>query len=131
MNGRPAWARRREPGAADGRAVAALAAAMGDGDAVGIRSLLHPRAGLVIDSGLAGPDAAEGRTDAAEALAALAGDGVVVVPASVNGRPGVLLRRDDVVVTVVAAEVHAGLIDAVWIVCNPDKLRHWNLRAER
>jgi RNA polymerase sigma-70 factor (ECF subfamily) len=46
--------------------------------------------------------------------------------ASVNGLPGLLLARGDEIVAVLTADVRDGLLSNVWVVCNPDKLRHWN-----
>lgn len=109
-------------------AVSALAAAMSDGDLDGIRAVLHPEVELVIDVGPPG-GAPEGRgADAAARLATLASAATVTVSASVNGHPGVVLSREGVVVAVVTTESRGGLLEAVWVVCNPDKLRHWNVR---
>ena len=42
----------------------------------------------------------------------------------INGRPAVVLRTDERVVAVVSIAVEGGQISNVWIVGNPDKLRH-------
>ncbi len=44
---------------------------------------------------------------------------------TVNGRPGLLARRDGVVITVMAFEVDGGRIRRMWAVRNPEKLKPW------
>jgi len=44
---------------------------------------------------------------------------------AVNGQAGVVLRRAGQVVAVVSLNVTGTKVAAVWIVLNPDKLRHW------
>jgi RNA polymerase sigma-70 factor, ECF subfamily len=45
---------------------------------------------------------------------------------SVNGRTGLVFRRDGIVFAVVSLNVQGGRICDIWLVVNPDKLRHWN-----
>lgn len=101
----------------------------GDDDA--IRALLHPDVELVIDSGGDRPEPAatpgpDGREAAVSGLRALAAPDITILTASVNGLPGLLLVRGGAVVGVVTADVRDRLLANVWVVCNPDKLRHWN-----
>ena len=44
---------------------------------------------------------------------------------AVNGQAGVVLRRAGQVMAVVSLNVTGAKVTAVWIVLNPDKLRHW------
>ncbi|GGQ18713.1 RNA polymerase sigma factor SigJ [Streptosporangium pseudovulgare] len=44
---------------------------------------------------------------------------------TVNGRPGVVAEQDGVIVTVFAFEVAGERIKRIWVVRNPEKLRHW------
>ncbi|WP_231618777.1 nuclear transport factor 2 family protein [Nonomuraea sp. SBT364] len=44
---------------------------------------------------------------------------------TVNGQPGVVAEQDGVVVTVFAFEVADEKIKRIWVVRNPEKLRHW------
>jgi RNA polymerase sigma-70 factor (ECF subfamily) len=112
-----------------------LASAMTAGDTDGIRALLLPEVELVIDSGealsstgeRAPADESRGRRDAAViALSAHVAPGTSTLLSSINGVPGLLLCRDDVVEGVVTAEMDDRLLSRIWVVCNPAKLRHWN-----
>lgn len=125
----PAWLRRRRHDAADVGTVEALASALCSLDEDAIRLLLHPEVAVVIDSGghvptglmpVTGPDAV-----AAE-LRALVSRGTIVGTASINGVPGLTLVREGRVVAALTAEMRSRLLSNVWVVCNPDKLRHWN-----
>ena len=44
---------------------------------------------------------------------------------TVNGQPGLVLRQDGVVVTVLAFDVAGDRIRRIWVVRNPEKLRPW------
>ncbi len=52
--------------------------------------------------------------------------GAVFRAVEVNGAPGWTLISDRRVVGVVSAEMRGGAIARLWVVVNPDKLRHWN-----
>ena len=43
----------------------------------------------------------------------------------VNGRSGIVLRRAGETLAVLVLAVTEAKVAAVWIVLNPDKLRHW------
>jgi RNA polymerase sigma-70 factor (ECF subfamily) len=47
---------------------------------------------------------------------------------AVNGEPGVVLRVVGGVVAVLSLKVTRSKVSTVWIVLNPDKLRHWSSR---
>jgi RNA polymerase sigma factor (sigma-70 family) len=44
---------------------------------------------------------------------------------TVNGQPGLVAQQDGVTVTVFAFDVAGGRIKRIWVVRNPEKLRHW------
>lgn len=59
-------------------------------------------------------------------MTGLAGPDTTLTVESVNGDPGVVVRdAGRRVVAVVSLRVAAAKVAAVWIVRNPDKLRHW------
>jgi RNA polymerase sigma-70 factor (ECF subfamily) len=53
---------------------------------------------------------------------------VEVEEARVNNSPGLVFRRCDDVVAVLAARTLFGRIVDVWVIANPDKLGSWNPR---
>lgn len=123
------WTPHPLPGIGDQTAVAELGRFLTAGDVDGIRSLVAPDVVLVIDSGgtvLESGSTLEGAGPTSIALAALAAPGGSVAAASINGRPGLVLDRDDLVVAVITAEMRAGLLSTVWVVSSTAKLRHWN-----
>ncbi len=102
---------------------------MAVGDADGIRAVLQPDVVVVIDSGGRVPGTSspvEGADAASVALLALMTPETSVTMVSINSAPGFVLEREDAVVGAVTAESRAHRISAVWVVCNPEKLRHWN-----
>lgn len=134
---RPAWTRRSRRDAPVRRTIEDLATALTARDDHGIRAVLRPDVELVIDTGDVPPAArtssgagsagSETRRDAAVAgLRRLMTDDVTVMTASVNGTPGLLLVRTGAVIGVVTAHPRGRLLANVWVVSNPDKLRHWN-----
>jgi len=137
MTGRhlPAWVRRRRRDVTDPSILEALSAVLSAGDDDGIRALLHPDVELVIDTGGVQSETAacpatapshDGREAAVRGLRALVASDVTIVPASVNSLPGLVLAREEAVVGVLTADMRDHLLRNVWVVCNPDKLRHWN-----
>lgn len=127
----PAWMRRRLRGAPDQELIDALALVIAKADAGGIRSLLHPDVTLIIDSGGRGPIPAtstSGRDAVSAELSTLATAETSVGMATINSVPGFTLLRENRVIATVSAEMRSGLVSAIWVVCNPEKLRHWNRR---
>lgn len=125
----PVWPHRGADHAIDGRLMERLAVAMSMVDEHAVRQLLRPDAVLIVDSGGLAPSPstpARGRSAAASRLTALVAPETAVAMASINGMPGLVLSRGEVVVAAVTTEVRAGLLSTVWVVCNPEKLRHWN-----
>lgn len=106
-----------------------LGFALSGHDERSVRELLAPDATLVIDSGGLLPETSsplEGREAAATALLALMTAGTSPATASINGVPGMILIRRERVVAALTAQRRSRHLSAVWVVCNPDKLRHWN-----
>lgn len=52
-------------------------------------------------------------------------DTMMFLERTVNGQPGLAAQQDGVVVTVFAFEVADDRITHIWVVRNPEKLRHW------
>ncbi|MEU6720989.1 RNA polymerase sigma factor SigJ [Nonomuraea sp. NPDC046802] len=44
---------------------------------------------------------------------------------TVNGQPGLVAEQDGAIVTVFAFDVVGDRIKHIWVICNPEKLRHW------
>lgn len=125
----PAWLRRRRRGAADEATMKELAIALTSSDQNALQELLHRDVVLVIDSGGHVPNVAEpieGQAAASAQLLSLVTSGTSAAMASINSVPGFTLIRDKKVVGAVTAEMRSRLLATVWVVCNPDKLRHWN-----
>jgi RNA polymerase sigma-70 factor (ECF subfamily) len=113
---------------APARTVAALIAAL-RGDA-GIDGLLARRVRLTIDAGGAASLPAgvvTGRLPAADALRDLFGRFTDPQPAAVevNGAPGIVVRSCGRAVAVIAVHPRGRQISELWVIANPDKLRHW------
>ena len=113
--------------------VGLLCAAWTAGDAERLAHLLHADATILIDGGALvaldrrtaqGADAVA--TTLLDALAACAG--VTLAVGEVNGAAGVIARAAGQVVGVVAIDVTGRTISRLWVVANPDKLAHWNVR---
>ncbi|WP_136041947.1 MULTISPECIES: hypothetical protein [unclassified Microbacterium] len=125
----PAWLRRRRHGSADLDTIESLAGALCARDEDAIRVLLHPEVTVVIDSGghvHTAPMPVTGSEAAAAELRALMTPGTFVATASINGVPGLTLVREGRVVAALTAAMRSRVLSNFWIVCNPDKLRHWN-----
>lgn len=95
-----------------------------------LRSVLAGDVVAVCDGGGKVP-AELGPVEGAEAVARCVIERVVVDPGTaltveaVNGEAGVVLRTADAVVAIVCLKVTGAKVAAVWLVLNPDKLRHW------
>ncbi|WP_104165374.1 RNA polymerase subunit sigma-24 [Cryobacterium sp. N22] len=100
-------------------------------DEAQVRSRLHPDIAVIIDGGgkvSAAPSPTRGVEQAARLLIRVISGvpALAVTEQSVNGQAGLVFRRDQRVVGVMSVSVRTGTIRDVWIVLNPDKLRHWN-----
>jgi RNA polymerase sigma-70 factor (ECF subfamily) len=93
------------------------------------RALLHRDVAMLVDSGGIAPvaDPLHGPGEVAAALRTLTTE-TSITAASINGTPGFVLARDGVVIGVVTAEMRRRLLTNIWVVCSPEKLRHWNRR---
>jgi len=87
------------------------ATATGDGGGL-VRAILRP---------------IEGAEQIARFYADLAGraPGLTFLERTVNGQPGLVARRDGVIVAVYAFDLAGDRIKHIWAVLNPDKLRPW------
>lgn len=124
----PAWLRRGARGA-DEATIDKLSRAMAAKDDEAIRHLLHRAVTVVIDSGGHLNTASiplNGRAAATSELVSLMSAGTTTATASINSVPGITLLREDRVVGVITADFRSGRLSSVWVVCNPEKLRHWN-----
>ncbi|MET9271581.1 hypothetical protein [Kribbella sp. NPDC003557] len=101
------------------------------GSAGALRSVLAAEVVAVSDGGgrvVAAPDPVHGADQVARCVTALVGPETVLTVEAVNGQPGVVLRAVGRVVAVISLKVTGPKVSAVWIVLNPDKLRHWRPR---
>lgn len=108
-----------------------LATAYRAGSAGAIRSLLAPEVVAIADGGgrvEAAASTVHGPAQVTRCLTELLRPDVAVTVEAVNGQPGVVLRTADGVVAVLSLKVTGPKVTTVWIVLNPDKLRHWRSR---
>jgi RNA polymerase sigma-70 factor (ECF subfamily) len=110
-----------------------LLSAVQANDRARVRGLLHADVIALIDNGGrtdAAPEPVGGAETVARLLLALAAlpPAVTVSAQSVNGRLGLVARRESRVVGVVSLSVAADAVRDIWIVLAPDKLRRWNER---
>ncbi|MDL5350339.1 hypothetical protein [Microbacterium sp. zg-YB36] len=73
----------------------------------------------------------EGRQQIAQSFAALAARApdLVVMEQTVNGQPGPVAEQHDSLAVVLAFEIVGGLIQHIWAMRNPQKLRAWDRRT--
>lgn len=112
-------------------AIRAIQDACRSGDVAVLAPLLHGDAHLVVDTGgrVAAPESACGRASALQTLALIleAREVATTTIHFINGSAGLALRdRGDRVIGIVSVAVHRRVVHRIWIVLNPDKLRHWN-----
>ena len=121
---RKPWSRRAR------RIVDSFMQACASVDTDGIARLMRPDAALTIDSGgsIPGPHCADGPDAVATAITELLirYPGFRMEPGHINGRPGIVMVSDGRVVGVINAVRRGRRVQEMWIVVNPDKLRHWN-----
>lgn len=112
------------------RVVAAFIDACEQRDAHALEKMLRRNVELTIDSGGAIPirNRASGRSDVTTLLLELIASfpRLRLEPGEINGTPGIVLLSAQRVVGVLNAERRGGRAHQLWIVVNPDKLRHWN-----
>lgn len=135
-------ARRRVPAApapvpADTRtdAVRRVKEAWENKDIAALVDLLDPAAVMTADGGgLVGAALRpiEGGAHIAPYMVAIAdrAPGLELLERPVSGVPGLVARRDGVVVTVAAFDVAEGRVARIWVVRNPEKLQPWATHRE-
>lgn len=112
--------------------VGRLRQALNEGDARRVRRLLHRSAVLVLDTGDRSGGSAIGRRAAAEALIGIRDADAAFEPASVNGRPGMVLRsRTGDALGVIALDSGRGRIRELWATLAPEKLVSWQTGPQR
>ncbi|OKJ27249.1 RNA polymerase subunit sigma-24 [Streptomyces sp. CB02130] len=99
-------------------------------DVAALVDLLDPAAVMTADGGgLAGAALRpiEGGARIAQYMVAIAdkAPGLELLERSVNGAPGLVARRDGVVMTVASFDLSDGRVTRIWAVRNPEKLRPW------
>ncbi|KFK88201.1 RNA polymerase sigma24 factor [Streptomyces sp. JS01] len=99
-------------------------------DIAALVDLLDPAAVMTADGGgLVGAALRpiEGGARVAQYMVAIAdkAPGLELLERSVNGAPGLVARRDGVVMTVASFDVTDGRVTRIWAVRNPEKLRPW------
>jgi hypothetical protein len=111
--------------------VRAFKAAWEAKDIDAIIGLLDPEATAVADGGglaLAFLSPIEGGERIARAWIEIANrvpGNMTFLERTVNGQPGLVAAQDGVTVTVFAFDVAGERISRIWVVRNPEKLRHW------
>ncbi|KAA1426151.1 RNA polymerase sigma factor SigJ [Nocardioides antri] len=120
----------RTPGPQLAETVSRFKQAWEDRDVPALVSILDPDVTAVADGG--GLVSAmlvpiEGAPLVAQTLVEIAArePGMTIRERRVNGLPGLVVQRDDVVETVLAFEGAHGRIRSIWAVRNPEKLRRW------
>jgi RNA polymerase sigma factor (sigma-70 family) len=119
------------PAARQAGVVRAFKAAWEAKDIKAIIGLLDPDATAIADSGglaIAFLSPIEGGEQIARAWIEIAnrlpGD-MTLLERTVNGQPGLVAEQDGVTVSVFAFDVADDRIRHIWVVRNPEKLRHW------
>ena len=92
--------------------------------------LLDPGATVIADGGglvSAALHPIEGGEQIAHYIVELASraSGLTIAERTVNGQPGLVAQQDGATVTVFAFDVTGGRIRHIWVIRNPEKLRHW------
>lgn len=99
-------------------------------DIAALVALLDPGAVMTADGGgMVGAvlRPVEGGAHIAQYMIAIAdrAPGLELLERSVNGVPGLVARRDGIVMTVAAFDVADGRVTRIWAIRNPEKLRPW------
>ncbi len=106
-----------------------LVAVLARRDVTALGAVLDPDVVLVGDGGgkvVAPLRPVRGAGAVAALVAALVTADSVLATESVNGRPGVVVRRDGRACAVVVPLVEGSVVTRVWVVLNPDKLGRWH-----
>lgn len=111
--------------------VEGLRDSLSDGQVGAVERVLHPGASMIVDSGgraSAPTDQLRDRASVARALLGLFGpaSGSTASVVSANGAPALAFSRDGRVIAILTVRAKRHRAGDVWVVVNPDKLRHWN-----
>jgi RNA polymerase sigma-70 factor (ECF subfamily) len=114
-------------------AVRQLRLAVESGSPEHVRAVLAPDADMVTDEvGGSIIRSVHGASDVAQRLCEISADGTALADRAglteqdINGRSGLVMRRNGFVVGIICVEVSHNRIADVWVVVDPAKLRHWN-----
>ncbi|MDX3191501.1 RNA polymerase sigma factor SigJ [Streptomyces sp. MN03-5084-2B] len=123
-------ARAPTPARGSAEVVRAFRLAWEAGDIAGLVGILDPEATVVADGGglaVAIRRPIEGGERVARHAVELTGriPALTLEETTVNGQPGLVARRGDGVVAVLAFEVAGESVRRIWAVRNPEKLRRW------
>jgi RNA polymerase sigma-70 factor (ECF subfamily) len=115
-------------------AVRRLNQAVETGRPENVTEVLAPDVEMVTDEGSGhAVSTVSGATQVAHRICSILTDGAgsgELTEHNVNGQPGLVLRQQGEVVGVICVDVVGDRISDVWVVLNPDKLRHWNSSAK-
>ena len=104
------------------------------GRAENVTEVLAPDVEMVTDEGSGhAVSTVSGATQVAHRICSILIDGAdsgELTEHNVNGQPGLVLRQEGEVVGIICVDVVGDRISDVWVVLNPDKLRHWNSSAK-
>ena len=111
-------------------AVHELRLAAQNGDASAIAALLDPSVEMVTDGGGRAPvdtRLVRGPANVARRICdVLEQQPAKIAEREVNGQSGLVLSRQGRVAAVVSVSVRHKRVTDLWVILNPDKLRHWN-----
>jgi len=116
--------------AAAARLVEQFARALASADVDGLLQALSEEAALTIDGGgkvAAPPRTVVGAKRIAVFMATMPNalpPGTAYLPAEVNGWPGIVARTEERTIAAASFDIEGGRIAAIYVVANPDKLRH-------
>jgi RNA polymerase sigma-70 factor (ECF subfamily) len=106
-----------------------LVAVLGRRDVAALGAVLDPDVVLVSDGGgqvVTPLRPVRGAGAVARLVAGLVTADSLLSTASVNTRPGVVVRRDGRACAVIVPVLEGSAVTHVWVVLNPDKLERWH-----
>jgi len=119
----------RDSSAQHRAAVHELRLASESGERARLEAVLDRRVVMLIDGGgivPADPRPFRGPADVAMKICeVLDSDPATITEREVNGQRGLVLLRRGRVTSVVSVKVRRRLVTDLWVVLNPEKLRHW------
>ena len=113
------------------RVAKALVAAAASADLAAVGRMLHPGVELTVDAGGKVPaprSALRGASEVGRYLSGVLFDPAASLrTASVNGMPGIVVRRGGEVTGVLGIRLRRRRIVQAWLVVNPEKLTRWGV----